>query len=489
MPRRALLIVIAIGLVATARVWLAPTTSVPDTAFSMGHLVAIGLARNQLLHATISQHLDQVAWPTGADFRPLLWPVNLLALPFGNVLAFNLFCALIPALNFLGGWRLGKALQVPFPAALALILAWNPWVRATIANGQVEQAVIGGAAWIWAAAAGGSVVELAVATVGVGLAAPHVALAAALGLPFVLPRDRSGALAGAASLLGYVIVYLYHSPGFDPAAVHLFAPFGSTVVEAGAPVAKHSLFAWELVWPAPAPPVRIRPVYHMGYLGLPLLLAATISARKRPGLAIVATIALVLAVGLLPVDDVPLVGRSATPYRFVMTALVALAALAAHRRLAFLLVLLVWIEALIVDHRPFPMAAAALPMDSSSPALAAGVGPVLDVPALGPGCRDAAGHLLAEAVRHGRPVPLILRDGPEAWPGHREEVVRLDMALRSPSCATLLGPAIAAFSPKAVVGHLHPTCRLTSPMVSCLEGVLGPPSGEDAGVVWWAHGP
>jgi hypothetical protein len=191
-------------------------------------------------------------------------------------------------------------------------------------------------------------------------------------------------------------------------------------------------------------------------------------------------------VGLLPVDGVPLVGRSATPYRFVMTALLALAALAAHRRLAYVLVLLVWVEALVVDRRPVPLPVATLPMDASSEALASGgTGPVLDVPALGPGCRDAAAHLLEEATRHGRPVPLILRDGPEAFPGHREDAVRLDAALRSPSCATLLPAALAPFEASAVVGHAHPTCRLTESMKTCLVTVLGAPTGEAPGVIWW----
>lgn len=481
MDRRWLILPLALGFAGLGTAALHPGELAPETAFTGGHVVAVGIARQELLAGNLGPHTGLAGAPAGVDARSLLWPLNLVALGLGPIVSVNLLFALTPTLNALGAARLGTALGLDRRGGtvLALLVAFNPWVRATLANGQLEQALIGGAAWMWAAMIGGGALEIGLVSLGVALATPHVALAGMFGV--FLARGRPLRLL--ATLPGLALAYAWHAPGFDPSIPHLFAPFGSGAGTAGAPAAKHALFAWELVWPAPPPPVKFRPVLHMGYLGLALLGGALLGLRRgRLALGGVLLLAVLLAIGGLPLDAVPLLSRSATPYRFVMAALLAAAALAAPGRWALLLVPILWIESFVVDRRPWPMPAQDFSADGPRP-LAPGL--VLDLPGMGPGCREVSTHHLVEARRHGQPLPSILRDGADAFPGRVEAARRLDRALRASPCSDDLGPAIEAFAPVSVIAHTHLPCRLPLQARACLETSLGPPSGEDARGIWW----
>ncbi len=536
-----LLLVLLAIVVGAAAVWpapLHPSGLVPATPFTDGHRIALGFGAG-----TLGPRIIDVAG--GADYRPLLWPANLLAGLVGPTRALVAVFTLTPLFNAACGWILGRALRLgPWSAfVLGAAVAWNPWVHATLTNGQLEQAVIGGAALVWAAAVGPRRVWVAapltaVVTCAVGTAAPHVALAACAGLPILgvgavvaatrRPRpawreDARGYPAGAgpvearasvpaelarwvfvvgAAAAGALLAARYHAASFD-AVVRLFAPFGSVD---GAPVGaqvKRAVLAVDLLRPPQVPPRLANGVVHSGYLGWALAAAALggLYWRRAPLFAGLACLALAFGSGggRLPYALLealsPTVAASGTPYRFLIGAVVGLAASAAAipwgPRGALALVALLWADGWRGDPRPLPLATEAVVHDASTPALAAGEGPVLDLPVSGPRCKEGATHYLLEAIEHGRPVPIVLRPGYEAWPRPGQRPVDGDFAKRVDGglagCDAAVIEAIRAAGFTAIVAHGHHDCNLEPAEVACLRRVFGPGQAEGK-VVWWEIG-
>ena len=513
------LLLVAAVAVGAAAVWpvpLTPLALVSDTTFTEGHRVALGFA-----DGTLGPRLLDIAG--GADFRSLLWPADLLASVVGPVLALNLLFVLTPAFNAVCGWLLGAALGLGGWSRFVLgaAVAFNPWVHSTLANGQLEQAVIGGAALVWAVAL---VAErrvwlapvLTVTTLAVGAAAPHVALAACLGLPVWAagsvvrarhePRAaaRIGgvwlALLGAAAL-GAWLSARYHAPSFD-AVVRLFAPFGSVDAAPTGGHVKRAVLLRDLFTPPGAPPRLANGVVHSGYLGLPLLLAALGGAwwRRSPLLAGLACLVLAFGAGStvpLPYAALealsPTIAASGTPYRFLVGALVGLAASAAvipwGPRGALALVALLWADAWRGDPRALPLATNVVTVDSSAIALREGSGPVLDLPVSGPRCKEGATHFLLEATVHHRPIPVVMRAQWEAWPApglgraaDRAFARRVEAGLTACDPAVIAEIRAAGFT--SIVAHGHRDCNLSAAETTCLRSAFGSGTAEGK-VVWW----
>ncbi|MDP2306733.1 MAG: hypothetical protein Q8P18_11980 [Pseudomonadota bacterium] len=510
---------LAIG---AAAVWPVPTAVralVPDTTFTDGHRIALGFADGTLpfFTRTGARTLDIAG---GADFRPLLWPADLLAAVAGPLLALNLVFILIPAFNAVCGWILGAALRLGAWSRFVLgaAIAFNPWVHTTLANGQLEQAVLGGAALVWAVALLGAARPwigaplLAVTTFAVGTAAPHVALAACAALPIWAVvslvaegrQDRRSAvfvgirwllLIGAAAI-GAQAASRYHAPNFD-AVVRLFAPFGSVdAAPVGAQVKRAVLLSDLFVAPG-LPPRLANGVVHSGYLGVPLLVAALagVGWRRAPLLAGLACLVLAFGAGTtfpLPYAGLealsPTIAASGTPYRFLIGAIVGLAASAAAipwgPRGALALVALLWASGWTGDPRPLPLASVAVAHDPSTVALSVGTGPVLDLPVPGPRCKEGATHYLLEATEHGRPVPVVLRPSSEAWPkGDRAFARRVDAGLNPCDPDVLAEIRAAGFT--AVVAHGHRNCNLAPEEAACLRTAFGPGTSQGK-VTWWS---
>ncbi len=493
-----------VGVAATWPLVLHLGDHAPASVFTEGHIAALSVATHVPPWIT---HTGLAGWPDGVDFRPLLWPSILLAHLVGALAAYDLTVMLVPVVNVLGGWLLGRVLFGEQRAAIALgaLLAFPPWVRTTLQNGQPEQAVLGlGAALIalgmWAAVgshhrlwAVAPVVALA------GISAPHVVLAtlaivgvwAAAGARDVPRRMVVLALAAA----GAVLVAAYHAPGFDRDIQHFFSPFGLLDAQNG-PAPKRAVLLADLFWAARAPPGRGPGVVHLGYLGIPLVLGALsalprVTPRQERWAVAAAILLLALAFGEsgpfgFVVSLSSTIAASGTPYRFVLGAVLALSILVARTRWAPVVVLLSLVEAVRVDPRPLPFPLVEVETDASSAAIRTGQGPVLDLPLVGRSCREGAAHYLAEAGRHGRPTPLLLRSGDLAWGDNLGAQRALAAALASADCPTLLPPLLARYG--AVVTHGHGSCRLREPERACLEAVLGAPvtAGETA---WWALPP
>jgi hypothetical protein len=471
---RGVLLVVAaavgVGVVLNLPTALHLGASLPRTPFSEGHAIAAGLVASspgELLAA----HTARLGWPGGADFRPLLWPLAILAMAVGPVSAAGLGFVLAPAFNAVCGAILGRASGCS-PAGTALLAgatALSPWVVNTLANGQLEQAVVGGAALIWAAGAvarGAGVVLTGVTVAAVGFAAPHVALAGCLGLPAWVRRDRHGAAALLAALVGALLVHRWVAGNFTEGA-HLFAPKGAS----GRP---SDLLAETAGLRALLLPARgSGEVWHAPWIGWALP-AAALFGRDRRGLA---SAAVLLAAACAPL---PLPGGSA--YRMVAGVPVALAAAAApfaSGRVLLAVGAAVAVESLALTGRTLPVPATQVSLERDS-ALAAASGPILDLPLAGTTCAPgAAFHYALQVADHGRPVPLLL---PWGRPAYRDAppTVR-SLGKRLSSCSGV-ADALRDAGMATVVLHTH-DCP-PAEAAACLTRELGP-AREGPGTLAW----
>ncbi|MBM4367193.1 MAG: hypothetical protein FJ102_13360, partial [Deltaproteobacteria bacterium] len=262
----------------------------------------------------------------------------------------------------------------------------------------------------------------------------------------------------------------------------LFAPLGTLDDRAG-PALKRSVVAFDLFLPARPPPGKGPWVVHLGYVGLPLLLGALAGRKAVPWALGAAAVALLLALG----DNGPMrwlggaLHPSAVPYRFTLAVVMALALAAASTRWGPFLALFSLVESAAIDPRPLPFETALVRLDPSSPAIEGGEGAVLDLPVASSTCRKLAGHYLVEAGRHGRPVPLVLRSGFEAYGEERARMEAIDAALLSPDCAERLPGLLGNYT--TVVAHRHASCLFRESQLACLRTVLGP--GDEAGEAYW----
>ncbi|MDP2306732.1 MAG: hypothetical protein Q8P18_11975 [Pseudomonadota bacterium] len=515
-----LLVAIVVGALLIAPVWEDPTARAPLTRFTDGHLLGISLWAHPIRHGVLpSLHTAVVAWPGGADLRPLLWPSTLLGALVGAPLALALTFALVPAFNLAGGWALGRVLGRG-PAGCAVLgglLAFHPWVLETLANGQVEQAVLGGAALQLGAALYASrsaswwaLVLPGVVTALLGWAAPHVALAGCVvtGLWALGEGVRGGSRLRWLGVLGAIgigalLVQAYHAPSFAP-GVHVFAPKGSEGRPTGLADLPEVASLRGLLLP---PEVRgIPPVLHPNWLGFVLLATAAWSAgreRAARGALVIAAVLVLLSLGptitvagaAIPLPWAalaalaPSVSQSMSAYRMVMGAVLALAVVASAGRrsvpAALVVIALALGEAALSGTRPLPLPAQPAPADASRATLAAGSGPVLDLPLAGPTCPHGSAHYLLEAAATGRPVPLQLtnpRAGYAAVPGL---VGGAGRAWSRDDCPAELARLVEAWPFTTLVLHRHDRdCPVPPRMATCLAATLG--AGTTAGAVtWW----
>jgi hypothetical protein len=453
---------------------------------------------------------DAIGWPGPTLFSPVSWPALLLARVVPPVLALNLFLALLPAFNALSGYVLGRALHLDAWGSFAVggLTALNAWTLNTLSNGQFEQVPLGAAALIWAAVVvacrdgGAAPVLPGVVFLAVGLAAPHVGVAAALGSGVLLlvevgrGRWRRVAVVGVGVLAGALLVSGYHSPQFAGGS-HVFAPKGSTetgntrVVVAG---------LWEVATPArlflaPEPPTPgTRGVAHCAYLGWVGIVAALVGARARsarPFLAVAVLLACASCIDTLPtwfgaLSDA--LRRTANPYRLVLGAVAALAAAAGFAvrgpRSALLVVVAAIGELGIVNGRPVPIPATSWVPHASTIALAGGSAPVLDLPLASPRCPEGGWHAAVQVAFGGPPTPLVLDFDWRAWGVHAGDGHAVDHILRSATCATALPAWLRKRGYGAVVLHTDERCALEPGIADCLETALGAGETGPEGR-WW----
>lgn len=496
-----------------------PGSLVPATRFTEGQFINLALGARELPWPTSTRLLG---WPEVASFSPLLVPMVLVAALTGPTVALNLTFLGMPLFNAAGGWALARACGgAPASAVVAgALTAWNPWVLNTAANGQLEQVPVGGAALVWAAVVWASerparawapgLMTLAVAT-----SAPHVGLAAMvglvpLGLLGLLGRlgRRSAWLAmGPGLLLAAGLAHGWHAPQFG-AGTHVYAPKGAVT---GGGEAQLLPGIFEVATPArlllpPDPPhPAAQGVVHVVYLGWVALLAAAWGGRRTPAARAWLLVGGVLALAacgerleLGPVS-IPLpaawygqlseaLSRSANPYRLVagvVPALAVAAGLAVDRpRIALALAAAAWLETGLTRTRGLPLPTQPWGPEPAARALAGGTGPVLDLPLASPACPDTNWHYAVQAMHSGRPVPLTLRFDWRAWGGLADDARWMLRTLDTPDCAARLPDRVRDLGFTAVVLHTDARCPQPPGTRACLEAGFGPGTTEGP-TTWW----
>lgn len=497
-----------------------PVVAGPRTPFTSGHYVANAIAAAQIrIDGYPSTSTPLVGWPHVADFRTVMWPAQLLGVFVGPLVSVNLFFAGTYALNALAGYALGRATRLP-PAGAAVVAglaAFNPWARETLTNGQLEQALLAAPALVWASAAwavgradrASLLVPPAVVLLA-ALAAPHLTLAACLGLgawaalDVVRHRERAGRWAAllAGGAIAAFVAEGYHAPNFT-GGVRVFFPKGSGAHPSSVAGLPDVATLQSLLWP-PADHHRETGTLHPTWLGWTALAAAvagTWRSRSPVALGVAATLA-VLALGShLQVGGVrvPLpfaafgllseaVVQSASAYRMVGGAVVALAlaagALVRTPGAALALVVVAWAETAAFGTRPLRFERQDFYRDAEHRAFRAREGAVLDLPVVSQRCPTPAYHYLYEATFRHRPTPVLVY-APAVYPTLPALHRRLLDATGSADCALRLPALVHDLGFSAVVLHAHDReCPVPPRLVQCLNAAFGP--GEAAaGMRWW----
>ena len=516
-----LLATLVIGVWSVRAVGADPVNLLPDTPFSNGALLAASLAHAEFAQAGyLANRTDLLAWPTGAAYNPVMWPTIGLALFIDPVLAVSLTMALTPLANALGGIALGRQLKLPpiTQATVGALLAFSPWVRETLANGQFEQAWPGAIALLWAVAARArerssalNLLGLAVLSGACGASFPHLAMGGAIGLGLWFGwewlHDRRPAVPVALAVaIGMLVAASWHAAGYE-SAISVFAPKGTGKMPTGLDGLPEVATVRSLLF-APAPPTTPSGVLHCSWLGWALPTAAcfaTLRDRRtgaRTGIAVASVGLLILSLGPqlgpvpMPYRLLTLVSHtieaSGSAYRMVGAALVPLCVLAAGAPRSSLgaagLVLLAWTETLAFGTRPLTMRAVMVERDPSVAALNAHAGPILDLPLGNRLC--PAGHYALEATRRGRPVTLITSGLPySAHPGFLHRIADVQS---SPDCGSLMAGLLTEEGFTSVVLHDH-GCRMPDALRACLNTALVPghtvqlvataPAGA---ITWWS---
>ena len=535
-PSRPLLLLLAaaviVGASSVGAPLLTPDTLVPRTRFTEGQFIDLALGARELPWPL---HTELLGYPTGASFAPLLWPMLPVARIVGPTVALNLLFVLLPVFNAAAGWLAGRWLRLPEWGCFVLggLCTWSAWTLNTTANGQLEQVPIGGAALLWAAWArvtgdsrsvdvhAGALPQAApgLLTLAVGLAAPHVGLAALLGIgvhtAWTLATNPRAWRRLAAPMVGVIvataIVHGYHAPQFGD-EVSVYAPKGAVTTETAGPelpgVFEVATPA-RLFLPPDLPSFQAQGVAHSAYLGWVTVLAALAAGLRgeHRGEArrwwLVAAVLTVAALGE-HVDiggvQIPLpaavygqlsvaLSRSANPYRLVLGAVVALsmaAATAVRRPIpALALVAAAWTEVIVTRTRAIPLPDESWGPEPSAVALRAGAGPVLDVPLPSPRCPDLGWHYATQAMFHDRPVPITLRFDWRSWATLEPLAHRIASAFSSPDCATALPSLVAEGGFTAVVLHADAHCPADPRAEACLRSAFGDGQGTGGPTTWW----
>lgn len=499
-----------------------PLQSGPRTAFTAGHYLANAVFAAQMrMDGHPSTQTPLMGWPDVADFRALMWPAQLLGVLIGPLPAVNVFFVATYALNALGGWLLARALRLEPPAAAAVagLSAVSPWSLETLTNGQLEQALVGNVALVWAvyvmAARGRWTWTLAVpmVTLLAALATPHLGLAACAGLPVYALFDGVGRRAEGArlwmrhlGLLGLaaaaaLLANAYHSSNFS-GGVRVFFPKGTEGHPVGVEGLPDQATLESLFWPpsgADPETGSLHPTW-LGFLLPPLALLAAGKGRPAARAALgVAVALLVLSLGATGPAGIPLpyallellspaVRQSSSAYRMVggVTVALAVAAGALVRRPAWglLLVALTWAEALGFATRPVRFARQDFTRDPVYTPFREHEGAVLDLPMVSARCPTPAFHYALEATFRHRPTP-VLTAAPAVYPTLPGAYRHMVEASQSPECGPRIEALVHDIGFTGVVLHTHDrSCPVQKSFERCLVQAFG--EGERAeGMRYW----
>lgn len=278
-------------------------STVPYGAFHGSHAwIFDHIARVLTLQEPSSLFTERLAWPAGAELRPMAIGPTLVAMPFRPLLgplgAYNMAVLLSPSLTALATmWLLRRATDASAwtASALSLPFALCPYALGTLASGQTEKVQL----WCLALPLGAAVLAMAGsgrALLGVGLAVvmtcftePSIglqlpfALGAAVLLGAIARRMQPRALGMGALVLGVAAASMLPSYFFYRSITTQNAVGGA--LSALQPALRmntmgdvvHSVAAPDTTfWPSPIIVKEPLDTAHLHYLPVPLVLAAVV---------------------------------------------------------------------------------------------------------------------------------------------------------------------------------------------------------------------
>lgn len=503
----------------------APTELLPITEFTEGHLAgtAVGVVEWEK-DSLFDLFVDDIGWPDGLVYRPMMWPSIALGIFFGPVMAINLLWSYALSWNAICGFFLLRVLGLSRVSAVVAgsLMAWNPWVRTTLSNGQFEQSFIGTIALLW------GMVFLAernrwfgvlgtfwVVLLG-GLAVPNVALTGLVALPVLgawrvlgnVRRLIPWSLCACATIGAGLLVNGYQSAGFSSDEPQFFSPRRADDSSMDNVATLDSLFS------SPTKIVSNNQVAHIPYQGEIWPKAGTIGAFLGGGVGVMGLLATVDMVHFslgpqvkieedtyyLPVSWLahyaPILAQSGSYYRFALGGFVGFALCVGagiHRVRSFSLILSMVLGGLIVQEsmeetekmkgHPIPLSAStAFLHDVAS--LRGGKGAVLGLPLLkNMNCDKGSFGYVKEYWLHRRPI-LHTMEPPIRYRSNEPKISRLMRVLDDAQCASKISAAIRRLSVGAVIFYTKSQCNLSQEQKECLQKGLGVPQKSRGVWIW-----
>ena len=501
-----------------------PDVFLPITQFTEGHLAATVVGVLEWNNDSLFDfYTDDIGWPDGLRFRPMMWPTIVLGILLNPVYALNLVWSYTLACNAVCGFFLVRVLGLSRVSALVAgsLMAWNPWVRTTLSNGQFEQSYVGIIALLWGMVLLaekkpkiGIMGTFVVVLLG-GLAVPNCLLTGLMGLPLLgiwrivgnFRRTPMWCGCALAAICAGLMVNSYQSEGFDSDEPQFFAPRRAD------DASMSNTASWESLWSAPTESYANNQVAHITYQGEIWPRIGVLGGVLGGGLghmgAAVAFELIHIALGptveiegntyYLPVSwlayYVPILGRSGSYYRFAMGGFVSFALCGAafiDRVRRFSLVLAIGVGAYVLQEawtetndmigHPIPMTASMAFPHTEVDSLRGGKGPVLGLPLLkNSNCDKEAVGYVKEYWQHQRPI-LHTMAPPVRYRSNEPKIARLLNVLDDAQCSSKVEKTVQRMGIGAVILYLDGACTFSSVQKQCLiDGLGAPQMGRD---VW-----
>ncbi|MAA78698.1 MAG: hypothetical protein CL916_05520 [Deltaproteobacteria bacterium] len=503
-----------------------PSELLPITEFTEGHLAGtvVGVVEWEM-GSLWDLYVDDIGWPDGLVYRPMMWPSIALGALVGPVLAINLLWSYALSWNAACGFFAIRVLGLSRISAIVAgsLMAWNPWVRTTLSNGQFEQSFIGTIALLWGFVFlserhrwAGMLGTFLVVVLG-GLAVPNVILTGLVALPVLgayrvlsnIRRLIPWSLCAAATIAGGLLVNSYQSAGFSSDEPQFFSPRRADDSSMDNVATLSSLLE------APSKTVANNQVAHIPYQGEIWPKAGLIGAVVGGGVGRMGILAAVDMVHFslgpsvqiendtyyLPVSWLahyaPILAQSGSYYRFAMGGFVGFALCVAaglHQIRRYSLIISILIGGFIVQEgiqeteemrgHPIPLSASSAFDHLEVETLLGGKGAVLGLPLLkNMNCDKGSFGYVKEYWLHRRPI-LHTMEPPIRYRSNEPKISRLMRVLDDSACSSNIKAAIQRMGVGAVILYTSSQCNLSQEQKICLEQGLGIPQ-KSRGVWLW----
>lgn len=503
-----------------------PEVLLPITEFTEGHLAgtAVGVVEWEK-DSLFDLFVDEIGWPDGLVYRPMMWPSIALGIFVGPVMALNLLWSYVLSCNAVCGFFLVRVLGLSRVSAVVAgsLMAWNPWVRTTLSNGQFEQSFIGVIALIWGMVFLSEqyrwlgVLGTFFAVLLGGLAVPNIVLTGLIALPVLgawrvmgnIRRMVPWSLCACATICGGLLVNGYQSAGFSSDEPQFFSPRRADDASMDNTATLDSLFS------APIKRVANNQVAHIPYQGEIWPKAGVVGALVGGNIGVMSLLATVdmlhFSLGpsvevkdntyFLPVSWLayyaPILAQSGSYYRFALGGFIGFAlciAAGIHRVRGYSLIVSIFLGGWLIREsiqetenmkgHPIPLSASEAFSHPAIDELQGGKGAVLGLPLLkNMNCDKGSFGYVKEYWQHRRPI-LHTMEPPIRYRSNEPKISRLMRVLDDSKCSAKISATIRRLGVGAVILYTQSQCNLSQEQKDCLQEGLGMPKKTRGVWIW-----